>query len=92
MTAVVSADESKMVVLTSSLPALPASEVYELWLLGPDAAAKPSGLLSQPQNGRTQPVLASGPVNGRNLGITIEPAGGSLKPTMAPIVVMPLTA
>ena len=92
VTAIVSPGESKMVVLTSSLPALPASEVYELWLLGPDAAAKPSGLLGKMQDGRTQPVLAAGPVKGYNLGITIEPAGGTLKPTMAPIVVMPLTA
>ncbi len=91
VTAIVSASESKLVVLTSSLPALPASEVYQLWLLGP-TAPKPSGLLSRPQNGRTQPVLASGPVKGYNLGITVEPAGGTLKPTTAPIVVMPLTA
>ena len=91
VTAIVSASESKLVVLTSSLPALPASEVYELWLMGP-TAPKPSGLLSQPRNGQTQPVLASGTVNGHNLGITVEPAGGTLKPTTAPIVVMPLMA
>jgi anti-sigma-K factor RskA len=91
VTAIVSASESKLVVLTSSLPALPASEVYELWLMGP-TAPKPSGLLSQPRNGQTQPVLASGTVNGHNLGITVEPAGGTLKPTTAPILVMPLTA
>ncbi len=91
VTAIVSASESQLVVLTSSLPALPASEVYQLWLLGP-TAPKPSGLLSRPQNGRTQPVLASGPVKGYDLGITVEPAGGTLKPTTVPIVVMPLAA
>jgi anti-sigma-K factor RskA len=91
VTAIVSPGESKMVVLTSSLPALPASEVYELWLMGP-TAPKPSGLLSQLENGQTQPVLAEGPVKGYNLGITVEPAGGTLRPTTAPIVVMPLTA
>ncbi len=37
-------------------------------------------------------MLASGPVKGYNLGITVEPAGGTLKPTAAPIVVLPLTA
>ena len=81
VTAIVSANQSKLVVLTSSLPALPAAEVYELWLLGP-TPPKPSGLLSQPQNGRTQPVLASGPVKGYNLGVTVRarPAARSSPP------------
>ena len=89
--AVVSPGEGKLVVLTSGLPALPASKVYELWLLGP-SVAKPSGLLSQPQNGRTEPVVAAGLVAGYKLGVTVEPAGGSPEPTTTPIVVMPLPA
>ena len=91
VTAVVSPGQGKLVVVTSGLPALPASKVYELWLLGP-SVAKPSGLLSGPQNGRTDPVVAAGLVAGYKLGITVEPAGGTLKPTTAPIVEMPLSA
>jgi anti-sigma-K factor RskA len=89
--AVVSPREGKLVVLTSGLPALPASKVYQLWLLGP-SVARPSGLLSQQHNGRTEPVVAAGLVAGYKLGVTVEPAGGSLKPTTTPIVVMPLAA
>jgi hypothetical protein len=91
VTAVVSPGQGKLVVVTSGLPALPASKVYELWLLGP-SVTKPAGLLSGPQNGRTDPVVAAGLVAGYKLGITVEPAGGTLKPTAAPIVDMPLPA
>lgn len=91
VTAIVSPSQAKLVVLTSGLPALPPSKVYELWLLGP-SVTKPSGLLSGPQNGRTDPVVAAGLVAGYRLGITVEPAGGTLKPTTAPIVDMPLPA
>jgi anti-sigma-K factor RskA len=89
VTAIVSPGQGKLVVVTSGLPALPASKVYELWLLGP-SAPKPSGLLSGPRNGRTDPVLAAGLVAGDKLGVTVEPAGGTLKPTTAPIVDMSL--
>ena len=91
VTAIVAPGQGKLVVVTSGLPALPASKVYELWLLGP-SVAKPSGLLSGPRNGQTEPVVTAGFVAGDKLGITVEPAGGTLKPTTAPIVDMSLPA
>lgn len=91
VTAIVSPSQAKLVVLTSGLPALPPSKVYELWLLG-KSVAKPSGLLSKPEKGQTTPVLASGLVRGYQLGVTVEPAGGTLTPTTTPILIMPLPA
>ena len=91
VTAIVAPGQGKLVVVTSGLPALPASKVYELWLLGP-SVAKPSGLLSEPRNGQTDPVVTAGLVAGYKLGVTVEPAGGTLKPTTAPIVDMSLPA
>ena len=91
VTAIVAPGQGKLVVVTSGLPALPASEVYELWLLGP-SVAKPSGLLSGPRNGQTDPVVTAGLVAGYKLGVTVEPAGGTLKPTTDPIVDMSLPA
>lgn len=90
VSAIVSPSEAKLVVVTSGLPALPAGKVYELWLLGP-SVAQPSGLLTAAEQGRTVPVVASGYVKGYSLGITVEPAGGTLKPTTNPIVAMPLS-
>jgi anti-sigma-K factor RskA len=87
---IVSPSVARLVVVTSGLPALPAGKVYELWLLGP-SVAQPSGLLTTAEHGRTAPVVASGYVKGYKLGITVEPAGGTLKPTTTPIVAMPLS-
>lgn len=91
VTAVLAARERELVITASGLPRLTGSRVYELWMLGP-SGARPSGLLSPPQNGRSGPVLASGLTAGVTLGITIEPAGGSSQPTTSPILTMPLPA
>jgi anti-sigma-K factor RskA len=90
VSAIVSPRAARLVVVTSGLPALPAGKVYELWLLGP-SVAQPSGLLTAAQHGRTVPVVATGYVKGYKLGVTVEPAGGTLKPTTTPIVAMPLS-
>jgi anti-sigma-K factor RskA len=90
VSAIVSPSVARLVVVTSGLPALPAGKVYELWLLGP-SVAQPSGLLTEVEHGRTAPVVATGYVKGYKLGITVEPAGGTLKPTTNPIVAMPLS-
>jgi anti-sigma-K factor RskA len=88
-TVVVSRAEGKLVFTTAGLPPLPASKVYELWLMGPPQIRR-AGLLPAPASGRTAPVLASGLAAGDSVGITVEPAGGTSHPTTSPIVVMPL--
>jgi anti-sigma-K factor RskA len=90
VSAIVSVSQAKLVVVTSGLPALPPGKVYELWLLGTNVA-KPSGLLTASTQGRTVPVVASGLVKGYLLGVTVEPAGGTLKPTTEPILAMHLS-
>jgi anti-sigma-K factor RskA len=91
VSAILSVSQAKLVVVTSGLPKLPAGKVYELWLLGPDNVAKPSGLLTASAHGRTVPIVASGYVHGYALGVTVEPASGTLKPTTQPILAMPLS-
>jgi anti-sigma-K factor RskA len=91
VTAVVSAQEHKAVIITAGLPALPAAKVYELWLMSP-ASVRPAGLLPATRAGHTAPVLAATVTPSDKLGITIEPAGGSSHPTTAPILIMPLPA
>jgi len=88
-TVVLSYAEQKMVFASSGLPALPSSKVYELWLLGP-STARPAGLLPQPSDGKTSPVLASGLEADDKVGVTVEPAGGTSSPTTTPILVMTL--
>jgi Anti-sigma-K factor rskA len=90
-TVVVSRAEQEAVFTTAGLPRLPASKVYELWLMGPPRIRR-AALLPAPSAGRTAPVLASGLIDGDKIGVTIEPAGGTSRPTTAPILLMSLPA
>lgn len=90
-TVVVSRAEQKMIFTTAGLPPLPAAKVYELWLIGPPQIRK-AGLLPAPSAGKTAPLLASGLVAGDKVGVTVEPAGGTSKPTTTPILLMSLPA
>jgi anti-sigma-K factor RskA len=88
-TVVLSYSQGKIVFTSSGLPALPSSEVYELWLIGP-VQARSAGLLSEASNGKTSPVLASGLQSDDKVGVTVEPAGGTSSPTTTPILAMTL--
>lgn len=90
-TVVVSRSQGKVVVTTRDLPALPASKVYQLWFIGPPQV-RSAGLLPPASGGRTAPVLASGLRAGDQLGMTVEPAGGTSRPTTTPILLMSLPA
>jgi anti-sigma factor RsiW len=90
-TVVTSLVRHEVVVSTSGLAALPSGKVYELWLIS-SAAAHPAGLLPVAVSGRTAPVLASGFVAGDVLGLTVEPAGGTSKPTTTVILDLKLPA
>ena len=46
------------------------------------------GLLTL-HNGRTGPVLISGVLRGDIFGITVEPPGGTVQPTVKPFIAIP---
>jgi anti-sigma-K factor RskA len=85
---VVASHRAGQIVFTSAgLRVLPSSQVYELWFLGP-GTARPAGLVPAAVGGSTAPVLASGLETGDSVGVTVEPAGGTSRPTSTPIVVL----
>jgi anti-sigma-K factor RskA len=88
-TVVLSYAEQKMIFTSSGLPRLPNSKVYELWLLS-TGSARSAGLLPEPADGKTAPVLAAGLTSADKVGVTVEPAGGTSSPTTTPILVMTL--
>jgi anti-sigma-K factor RskA len=90
-TVVYSRSNRALVVTSAQLPPAPPGKVYQLWLLGPPKV-RPEGFLRPAPNGRSAPVLVPGLVRGDQLGVTVEPAGGTLKPTTTPILVLPLGA
>jgi anti-sigma-K factor RskA len=92
VTAVSSVREREAVVTTADMPSLPDTRVYQLWVITSAGAAKSAGLLSVTSSGSAAPVLASGVQPGDQLGITVEPAGGTAQPTTTPVVLVPVTA
>jgi anti-sigma-K factor RskA len=78
-TIVMSHSRHALVFTAQGLHALPASRVYELWLIGP-AGSRSVGMLPAGSHGMTGPVIASGLRPGDHLALTAEPADGSARP------------
>jgi anti-sigma-K factor RskA len=88
-TIVMSAREHALVFAAARLRPLPPSRCYELWLMGP-RGDQPAAMLPAPQHGMTGPVPASGVKADDRLGLTVEPAGGSSRPTSPVILLLTL--
>ena len=75
----------KSALVATDLPRLPDGKTYELWYMR-DGKAIPAGTLSPADSGSTWRVLSGSMSAGDAVGVTVEPKGGSSKPTSAPIV------
>jgi anti-sigma-K factor RskA len=89
-TVVASRSRGKAVIVVSGLPPLSSAKTYELWLMGP-GAPRVAGTMRPPAHGDPRPVLAAGLGDATQIGITVEPAGGSPRPTSPPIFTALLT-
>jgi anti-sigma-K factor RskA len=74
---------SGLVVYTADLPALPASQVYQLWLVPVNGAPISAGVFIPPAPGQSHLFSAEIPGNAepKAFAVTIEPAGGVPQPT-----------
>jgi hypothetical protein len=89
VTVVKSVAKHQLVVTASWLPPAPAGKIYQLWLIGaPGHRIRSEGVLAT-HNGGSGPVLISGVLQGDTFGITLEPRGGTIQPTVTPIVGIP---
>ncbi|WP_228978199.1 anti-sigma factor [Streptomyces sp. DH12] len=83
-TVVVSRAEDRAVFLASGLPELPEGRAYQLWFADGDRM-RPAGLV------RDDATVMDGRVAGATgMGVTVEPSGGSPRPTTEPLAVMTL--
>lgn len=73
----------KAVIATKGMAAAPEGKVYELWLQSEKGVMVPAGLM--PNKPDATMLLEGDASNAKAAGITIEPEGGSDKPTSAPI-------
>ncbi|MEV7617129.1 anti-sigma factor [Streptomyces sp. NPDC089799] len=88
LTTVVSSDlQNKAVFTATNLPAPAAGKTYQLWL-DHDGTMRPAGFI----DGDGTVVLAGSPADAGAVGLTLEPAGGSPRPTTAPLLLMTLPA
>lgn len=84
-----SAGLKKSAVVIDKLPKLADSKTYELWYIDKASKATPAGTFNAASSGTTVKLLSGAMAQGDTLGITVEPSGGSKKPTSAPIVAVP---
>jgi hypothetical protein len=88
VTVVVSARQRAAAVTTTTtgMATLPAGRVCQLWVM--DASGAHSAPLLSP-TGQNGLVLASGVLPGDRIGMTVEPSGGTSRPTTTPVVILP---
>ncbi len=82
--AVLSPSRSSAVFVGQTMPDVDADHALQLWVLG-EGNPISVGLLDP-----AQPIVAHDVKPGLRLGVTVEPAGGSTKPTTPPIMVIDL--
>jgi len=83
VTVVTSAVLRESVVSTSGMASLPSGRVYQVWVMSP-SGARSAGLL------QGSSLLASAVRPGDRIGITVEPAGGTARPTTSPVAIVPV--
>lgn len=81
--------EDRAVIRTEDMVSAPEGKVYELWLLAPDGKYTSAGLM--PDEPDQTLVLDGSASSAAGVGITIEPDGGSDKPSAKPIALFDLT-
>ncbi|MGW4778924.1 anti-sigma factor [Streptomyces filamentosus] len=88
LTTVVSSDQQNKAVFTAAdLPAPGAGKTYQLWL-DHDGTMLPAGLIDH--DGTV--VLTGDPADAGAVGLTLEPDGGSPRPTTTPLLLMAMPA
>ncbi|MEV7968025.1 anti-sigma factor [Sphaerisporangium sp. NPDC088356] len=90
-TVVVSHSRGAMVFWAAGLGDPPAGRVYQLWRLAPGRITS-VGLLASSGSGGTVPVLSTVEADVGQVGVTVEPTGGSQQPTTAPLLLVNVPA
>ncbi|WP_398915807.1 anti-sigma factor [Streptomyces sp. 2132.2] len=88
LTTVVASDRQNKAVFTAAgLPATAAGKTYQLWL-DHHGTMSPAGLIDHDGTA----VLTGNPAGAAAIGLALEPAGGSPRPTTEPLFLMTLPA
>lgn len=87
----ISSTKNAVVVRMNGVPAPPAGKVYQMWLIPKDGSDPVSqGLMDA--EALSHPAVVSGISSAAAIGITVEPVGGSKKPTLPTVAAAPLSS
>ncbi|MER5863421.1 anti-sigma factor [Kitasatospora sp. NPDC002040] len=86
-TVVWSQSRNQAAFLAAGMPALPAGSTYELWF-NDAGTMRPAGLMPATDGA----LLLDGAIGGAaGIGVTVEPSGGSSRPSGTPVLLLPFT-
>jgi anti-sigma-K factor RskA len=85
---VVSIHEDQVILVARDMPSVPEDQTCQIWVISDDVP-KPSGLF-QPDRNITAAPITNSITNADVIAVTVEPAGGSKKPTSDPVLLAEL--
>ncbi len=88
-TVVLSRSQDHAVVLANGMPEVASGKDYQAWVIGADDQMRSVGLM--PHSGSTTLDLKN-VASAKGFGVTVEPAGGSEKPSLPPIMTVDFSA
>ena len=87
----VTLEGDRAVLMVEDMPPLPEGKTYQIWVIGNDGAPEPSGLFEP--GGAALAAVVEHPVERTDtVAVTVEPEGGSPKPTSDPMLVAEVRA
>jgi anti-sigma-K factor RskA len=85
---VASIHENQVILVARDMPSVPEGQTCQIWVISNDVP-KPSGLF-QPEGNMTAAPITNSLKNADVIAVTVEPAGGSRKPTSDPVLLADL--
>lgn len=87
LTVVTSQEQERAVLLSTDLPDLEEGQVYQAWFVRGDGVIESAGVLPDPG---ADAELSGNPQGSTALALSVEPEGGSQRPSSEPIAQIPL--
>jgi anti-sigma-K factor RskA len=81
---VASIDKNQIILVAENMPSVPEDKTCQIWVIKGDVP-KPSGLF-RPDGNMTATPITNSITKGDVIAVTVERAGGSKKPTSAPVL------
>lgn len=82
-------DLGRAALVVKKLPALDSGKTYQLWYIGDSGTARSAGTFALSGDSSSVEMLTGTMSAGDTIGLTVEPSGGSKKPTTVPIIAIP---